>query len=228
MMWKRDATPAALSLFLILLTSLAAPLRAEDRAVGQPAPVVAAGQTEESSLPDLSNDWAFLGTVTVPYKQPLSPDNRAVLLLVMVRPAASYEGGRYVVELSYLNPGQSLSFPPRITISEQAIEEFFRALDRITPAPDGAVTVLNEWSDKLLKATSREVSYPEEVRREIRALVHVGQQWIQARGTLATEKKPGSFTSGGSSGSSGPVYVHGYYRKDGTYVRPHYRRRPRR
>lgn len=29
-----------------------------------------------------------------------------------------------------------------------------------------------------------------------------------------------------SSRSSGPVYVHGYYRRDGTYVSPHYRSRP--
>lgn len=30
-----------------------------------------------------------------------------------------------------------------------------------------------------------------------------------------------------SSGSSGPVHVRGYYRRDGTYVHPHTRRRPR-
>ena len=29
------------------------------------------------------------------------------------------------------------------------------------------------------------------------------------------------------SSSSGKVYVRGYYRKDGTYVRPHYRSKPR-
>ena len=30
-----------------------------------------------------------------------------------------------------------------------------------------------------------------------------------------------------SSASSGRVYVRGYYRKDGTYVKPHYRSKPR-
>lgn len=36
-----------------------------------------------------------------------------------------------------------------------------------------------------------------------------------------------SSSTSGSSSSGGEVYVHGYRRRDGTYVRPHTRRRPR-
>ena len=39
---------------------------------------------------------------------------------------------------------------------------------------------------------------------------------------------PRSSTSASNSGGSKTVYVRGYYRKNGTYVRPHRRSRPRR
>jgi hypothetical protein len=40
--------------------------------------------------------------------------------------------------------------------------------------------------------------------------------------------RPSYDTPGRSTSSSGSVHVRGYYRKDGTYVRPHTRSRPRR
>lgn len=44
-------------------------------------------------------------------------------------------------------------------------------------------------------------------------------------GVITTPVRAASITN---TYSGGPVYVKGYYRKDGTYVRPHTRRAPRR
>lgn len=41
----------------------------------------------------------------------------------------------------------------------------------------------------------------------------------------ASSSSSGSSHSSSASGNDGPVHVKGYYRKDGTYVRPHTRRR---
>lgn len=49
---------------------------------------------------------------------------------------------------------------------------------------------------------------------------------LQAASVLKSEKKGTSSSSGSySDGTSGPIHVRGYYRKDGTYVKPHGRKR---
>lgn len=59
--------------------------------------------------------------------------------------------------------------------------------------------------------------------------VVIGQEVAPASGVVVRTGGPSTYeTIDGPTSTGGPVYVRGYYRRDGTYVRPHTRSRPRR
>lgn len=57
--------------------------------------------------------------------------------------------------------------------------------------------------------------------------VPVGVRAARAARATATTRTPDRVSSPPASTGSGSVHVRGYYRRDGTYVRPHTRSRPR-
>lgn len=112
----------------------------------------------------------------------------------------------------------------------------------ITPpsAPDayGAWWLAVYYLDKVEKAraTPAEIESISVARNAVKTPAAEGSaEWGAddvrlARAAPAADPTPttgstGAYTSGGSSGGGGRVYVRGYTRKDGTYVQPHSRKR---
>jgi hypothetical protein len=64
-------------------------------------------------------------------------------------------------------------------------------------------------------------------RRTVRAYyLRIPQAAVTKAPTDSVDVERGSGGSSASPGTGGPVHVRGYYRRDGTYVRPHTRSRP--